>query len=516
MRKKRRALASIASGALAIAAAFASPICLAQTLKGDVITDAIIGEPPTLDPSITTADVVVSPSEHIFETLFTFDSRWEVRPLLAESMPTISADGLTYTIPIRQDVSFQDGSKMTADDVVASLVRWERVATSGKDAAVHIQEIHATNDHTVSIKLKEPYTPLLSLLAKQVSAAVIVPKVNIKGDQLTKLVGTGPYRIAEHKPDQYIKLTRFKGYVSRKEAADSTFGERKQIPSEIDFVPVPDNNTRVEGAVAGQYDYADGLPIEAYGRLERSDKSKPVLLQDQGWPFFAFNMRAGLMSQLKLRQAVAAALCPEDMLLAAFGDKKFYSIDAALYPKSYSWHNEEGAQTYNQHDPQKAAKLLKEVKYTGVPLRILTSHQYEFHYQMAEVAKACLEEAGFRVQLDVVDWATLTQRRGNPKLWDIYISHSSFNPEPATLSAYSSSAPMGWDTPEREKVWNEFITSTDKNKRERAFAQVQKLVWEQLPFYKVGSFAWLAAENRKMTGVPEISWPVFWNAKVSK
>ncbi|SEK12277.1 ABC transporter substrate-binding protein, partial [Paraburkholderia diazotrophica] len=328
--------------------------------------------------------------------------------------------------------------------------------------------------------------------------------------------GTGPYSLAEHKADQYIKLVRFKGYVSRKEPADGTFGERKQLPSEIDFIPVPDNNTRVEGAVAGQYDYADGLPIEAYDRLQKSGKSAPVLLPDLGWPFFAFNLRAGPMSHLKLRQAVAAALCPADMLQAAFGDKKFYNLDAALYPKSYGWHNEEGAQVYNQHDPQKAAKLLKEGGYDGAPLRILTSHQYEFHYQMAEVAKACLEEAGFKVQLDVVDWATLTQRRGNPKLWDIYVTHSFFNAEPATYSSYDSSSPIGWDTPERTKILNAFLSATDEKQREQAFAQVQKLVWEQLPYYKVGSFAWLAAANRKMTGVPKIGWPVFWNAEVSK
>ncbi|SEK14065.1 peptide/nickel transport system substrate-binding protein, partial [Paraburkholderia diazotrophica] len=128
----------------------------------------------------------------------------------------------------------------------------------------------------------------------------------------------------------------------------------------------------------------------------------------------------------------------------------------------------------------------------------------------------CLEEAGFKVQLDVVDWATLTQRRGNPKLWDIFITHAFFNPEPATYGAYDPSSPMGWDTPEKRKIWDTFLKTADEKQREQAFAQVQKLVWEQLPYYKVGSFAWLAAVNRKMTGVPKIGWPVFWNAKVSK
>ncbi|RYE71699.1 MAG: hypothetical protein EOO81_05295 [Oxalobacteraceae bacterium] len=83
-----------------------------------------------------------------------------------------------------------------------------------------------------------------------------------------------------------------------------------------------------------------------------------------------------------------------------------------------------GAEAYGQGDPEKAAEAVVEAGYDATkPLRILTSRQYEFHYKMAEVAAEYLKLAGFNVQLDVVDWATLTQRRQDPKLWDIFISH---------------------------------------------------------------------------------------------
>ncbi|TPW30750.1 ABC transporter substrate-binding protein [Pararhizobium mangrovi] len=505
---------------LAAAAVTALPAMQAyaqDAKKGDdVVTVAIIGEPPTLDPMLSTADVVSIVTQHFFETLYTFDSHWKVRPLLAKSMPKITDDGRTYTIPIREGVTFQDGSKMDAHDVVASLKLWEKVATRGQGVADTIESVTASDDNTVVIKLKKAYAPLLSLLAFSNSAAAIVPQEDIDGEKLTKLIGTGPYKLAEHKPDQYIKLTRFDGYTSRTEPADGTFGERKQIPAEIDFVPVPDGNTRIEGAVAGQYDYADGLSTEAYDRLEKSDKIKPVLLNNFGWPIFAFNLKAGLMTNLKMRQAVEAALAPNDMLLAAFGDKKFFGTDAALFPKKYVWHNEEGSDLYAQADPQKAAKLLKEAGYDGTPLRILTSHQYEFHYQMAQVAKAYLEQAGFKVKLDVVDWATLTERRDNPKLWDIYITHSPFLPEPALTSLYSASSRLGWDDPEKNKLLADFTSTTDQKKREELFAKLQKMVWQQVPFYKVGSFSALSAENPKMSGVPQTPWPFFWNAQFSQ
>ena len=88
--------------------------------KGGVVNVATVGEPPTLDPMVSTADLVGIITQHFFETLFTFDKNWKVTPLLAEGMPDISPDGKVYTIKLRQGVAFHDGSPMTSEDVVAS------------------------------------------------------------------------------------------------------------------------------------------------------------------------------------------------------------------------------------------------------------------------------------------------------------------------------------------------------------------------------------------------------------
>lgn len=108
--------------------------------------------------------------------------------------------------------------------------------------------------------------------------------------------------------------------------------------------------------------------------------------------------------------------------------------------------------------PEAAAEELKAAGYNGEPLRILTSRQYEFHYKMAQVAAEYLKLAGFTVDLQVVDWATLTQRRADPKLWDIYITHSPFLPEPALMGSLSTSSPGWWDTPARKTVVDAFTS----------------------------------------------------------
>lgn len=504
----------VASGFVAAAAA-AMP-AVAQTARGGVIDVAIIGEPPTLDPMMSTADVVSIVTQHFYETLYTFNGNWAVVPLLAESMPDVSADGKTYTIAIRRGVSFHDGSSMDAHDVVDSLKRWTQVAARGKGVADRIDSIEAVDDFTVRINMNQPYSPLTALLAFSNAAAAIVPQESIGGDQLAGIIGTGPYKLAEHRPDEYIQVVRFDGYVSRTEPSDGPSGERKQILDEIRFVPVPDANTRVEGAVAGQYAFADALPTEAYQRLVDSEAATPVLLRPFGWPIFAFNMKDGLMTGLDVRRAVQASLSPDDMLYAAFGDENFYVVDASLFPDHYVWSNDAGADLYNQANPARSKELLSAAGYDGTPLRILTSHQYEFHFKMAEVAKINLEQGGFTVQLDVVDWATLTQRRNNPELWDIYITHSPFLPEPALTSLYGPTSRLGWIDETKDAVLSEFTSVTDPDRRIELFEQLQGLVYEQAPFYKVGGFNALMAKSPGLAGVTDTPWPFFWNASLEQ
>ena len=99
------------------------------------------------NPMSTTCFTFVSiVTQHFFETLYTFGKDWAITPLLAADMPQISADGLTYTIPLRTGIKFHDGSDMDSTDVVASLNRWEKIATRGKQAAEVISGVEAV-DH---------------------------------------------------------------------------------------------------------------------------------------------------------------------------------------------------------------------------------------------------------------------------------------------------------------------------------------------------------------------------------
>ncbi|WP_338608100.1 ABC transporter substrate-binding protein [Pelagibacterium nitratireducens] len=500
------------AAAIAALAGISLPsFALAQT-EGGTIDVATIGEPPTLDPMTSTADLVGIITQHMFETLYTFDANWAVVPLLAADMPEISEDGTVYTIALREGVTFHDGSDMTAEDVVASLERWLRIASRGMQTAETVESVEAVDDYTVQITLSGSYAPLLSLLSLNNSAAIVIPSEIAGEDVMDDFVGTGPYQLAERRPDQYIQLTRFDDYASRDEESNGYGGGRHQYLDEIRFVPVPDPNTRIEGAVAGQFDYVDSIAVEAYDRIA-SGNTEPVMLAPFGWPVFVMNTAQGVNSDIAVRKAIQAALAPQDMLLAAFGSEDFFTADGAMYPEGYVWHTEAGTEPYKpMGDTELAIELLEDSSYDGSPLRILTSRQYEFHYTMAQVAEAYLEAAGFDVQLDVVEWATLTQRRTDPALWDIYITHSPFLPEPSLTGIMSDSSPGWWVSDAKHEALGAFNAEADPDARVELWAAVQEAIYEEVPAFKVGNFNAVAAQSPALEGMNPAPWPYFWNA----
>src|SRR5262245_5892023 len=97
--------------------------------KGGVLKIGNLGEPPSLDPHWGTQTITEVLTNHIFEGLYSLDDGYRPIPMLAEGMPTISKDGLTYTIKLRQGIKFHNGKEMTSDDVVPSINRWGKRST---------------------------------------------------------------------------------------------------------------------------------------------------------------------------------------------------------------------------------------------------------------------------------------------------------------------------------------------------------------------------------------------------
>ena len=122
--------------------------------KGGVLKVAVLGDPPTLDAHWTTANFVEIITQHMYESLYTLDQNYQPIPVLAEGLPAVSADGLIYTIKLRQGIRFHNGKEMTSEDVVASLKRWGGYAAQAKALWTSVEGVRAVDTSTVEIELK--------------------------------------------------------------------------------------------------------------------------------------------------------------------------------------------------------------------------------------------------------------------------------------------------------------------------------------------------------------------------
>jgi peptide/nickel transport system substrate-binding protein len=484
--------------------------------KGGVANLAMVAEPQALDPMASTSDLVGTIMQHVYEPLYTFDAQWKIAPMLAESMPKISPDGKVVTIELRKGVKFHNGKEMTSEDVVASLKRWMEMVPRGKVVARELADMQAKGPHTVVLTLQSPYAPLVAHFALPSGFAAIMAKETI-ATPLKEFIGTGPYQFKERRPDQYVLLTRFDGYSARKEAASGYAGKREALLDELRFVPVPNANTRVEGSLSGQYHFADLLPVEAAGRLEGKPAVKAVITAPFGFPYVVLNTKQGPLTSQGVRQGVQAALNMKEIMTAGFGDPKFFSVEGNHYPKGSPFYSNEGASAYNQGNPAKAKELAAKGGYKGEPIKYLTSQQYDFHYRMALVMAEQLKKAGFAVEMQVVDWATLIQRRGDPALWDIYITHSAFLPEPTlTPPQLGDGAPGWWTSAGKDAVMKGFSREADPAARSKLWGKVQATVYDEVPFMKLGNFNSLTAKSAKLDGYTPMPWPYFWNTGLTK
>jgi peptide/nickel transport system substrate-binding protein len=340
---------------------------------GGVLKVASIGEPPTLDIPMSTATLVYEIMWHVNESLFTYDKGFNPVPLLAESH-AVTDKGLRHTITLRKGVKFHNGKEMTSADVVPSLRRWGRVASIGRSLWKYVESVDAKDPYTVVISLKQPCASLIYGLSEPHAAVYPKESIDAAGEgQLKELIGTGPYRFVEHKPDRHIKLARFKDYSARAEPPSGFGGKRTAWLDEILFLTVPDTAVRLAGVETGEYHHAMFVKQDSYDRVKGLPSLAPRIVKPRGWAVAVLNHKAGPMM---LRQAVQAALDMEPILVGGFGSREFYRLDPGLFFPERPWHSTASSKLYNQHDKDKARRLVKEAGYTGQPIRWVTTREY--------------------------------------------------------------------------------------------------------------------------------------------
>ena len=152
---------------------FGDPADPAQVKQGGTLTVALSADPDKLDPTLSRSLY----SRYVFHTmcekLYDLSSDAKVVPQLATALPTISADGLSLSIPLREGVKFADGGTLDSAAVKLSIERGLTLAGSGRKSELGpISSIETPDPKTVVIKLSKPFAPLTAALADRAGLRV--------------------------------------------------------------------------------------------------------------------------------------------------------------------------------------------------------------------------------------------------------------------------------------------------------------------------------------------------------
>lgn len=274
------------------------------------------GDSVHLDPAIIEDGASAQVVGQIFESLYTYKpGSTEVTPLLADGMPTISADGKVYTIKLKKGIKFHDGTPFNAEAVKYTI---ERQLKGDKAAMPYadftfgaVEKVEAKDESTVVITLKEPVAPFLANLAMGLAAPIISPEAHKKlGDKFSEQpVGTGPFIFESWTKDQQIVLKK-----------NPNYWDTKNAPSvdKVIFKVIKESNLRVDAVIKGEVDAIDGIAPADVRRVA----AEAHLLEAPGMniSYMGFRVNRPPFDNKELRQAITMLINKEGLVRGLYGN----------------------------------------------------------------------------------------------------------------------------------------------------------------------------------------------------
>jgi peptide/nickel transport system substrate-binding protein len=469
---------------------------------GGTFIFAAEGEQANLNPFLISTSDVVPIQVNLFSTLLTQDLKSNFVPSLAESY-RVSGDGLTYTFHLVKNATWHDGKPFTSADVVYTLRELypqnPRTGTWWKPNVNVVVE--APDNFTVVLKLKQPYAPLLDLIAYPTGGPFILPKHLYEGTDMkknpynSKPVGTGPFMFKEWVKGSHIELVRNPNYFASGK-------EGKPYVDRVVFRMIPDPAGRMLALKKGDVDFVpyNAVPFEEVPEL-RKDPRLVIDTRGAGGStikYLFMNLRNPPVSNKMVRQAIAYAIDKRkivDLVLLGEGKEAKSIINSVT-----EW-------AFNPKVPdypfslEKANALLDKAGYprgaSGIRLKLRLSciGGRGSDITIAEVMRDQLKQVGIDAQIMPTDRASFSDALFMRWDFDLAIQQAATAPDPMVgltrllhsknivKAALTNSA--GFSNAEVDKLLDEEYKQVSKEKRAAMWYRIQEIVMDELPYFPI-------------------------------
>ncbi|WP_372623939.1 ABC transporter substrate-binding protein [Falsiroseomonas sp.] len=486
----------------------------------------------SLDPIWTTATVTHNHALAVYDTLYSVDSRFRPRPQMAEGH-TVSDDGLTWRIRLREGLRFHDGEPVRAQDCAASLSRWARRDNFGQILDARVERWGVADDRVIEIRLTRRFPAMLDALGKSFAQVpFIMPERIARTDpstQITEVVGSGPYRFLR---DEFVSGSRaayakFDRYLPRPEQPEWGTGGKVAHFQRIEWHVIPDPATASAALQAGEVDWWEQPLPDLVPTLARHRGIETLIADPIGLTaFLRFNHLHAPFSDLRARQAVAAAVSQEDYMQAINGpDRSLWETCFSLFPCGTEYATAAGAEhLQGPRDLDRARALIAEAGLAGARAVVINPTDFAIIRSMSEITADVLRRLGLNAELASSDWGTVVQRRASRQPperggWSVFHSFGQagnfLNPAANLLTrGQGAQGWFGWyASTEVERLTDEWLDAPDTEARQVIATEIGRVANSEVATIPLGRFFMRTAFRRTLGGVMPGTAPYFWNVR---
>lgn len=464
-----RGAAALALGAGLATMAMAAPAQARTVFQLGVATDAL-----TLDPIATSDNPSIWAQLQLYDTLVrpTADGT-KLEPDMALSWQA-SADGKSYTFHLRPDAKFSDGSPLTATDVVASL---KRAASPKSQWARFFQPIAGSeviDPHTVTLTLKEPFTPLINNLG--LFSAAILPAAQANAAKLPEEpLGSGPFTVKQWKHGERMVLVRNPNY----------WDKGKPYVDEADLVVIGEDNSRVLQLESGTIDAMINVPYNQMTQLKANPALRVGSAQVFRADFVMLNTKVKPFGDQQVRQALNYAVDKQGLVQGVLFGNGQVAADAMPV---MAWHDA-NLKPY-PFDPAKAKALLKQAGLgDGFSAKMLVPAGDAAAQQVAAALQSSLGSVGVKVALQQIDVGTQwdVTKKGDYQMSISYATSDTIDPDqlfgflavnPERADAYHTF----WQSKPLNDLYAEERRTPEGPARGQMFGKMETLLHDGAPY----------------------------------
>jgi len=496
---------------------------------GNVLRVAPHAELKVFDPIWTTAYITRNHGYLVYDTLFAMDENFEPKPQMVDTW-TVSKDEKSWTFKLRDGLKWHDGTDVTADDCVASLERWGKRDGQGQQLFRNVESLTAPDAQTISLKLRAPSGVVLESLAK-ISSNVpfMMPKRIAQTDPFKPIqdpIGSGPYIFEKDEwvPGSMSVYVKNPDYVARSEPLSLSAGGKLAKADRIEWHYYPDQAEAVKALTDGKVDYVESLSSKLVPILEGKKNIVVASTDPLGNIAMArFNTLLPPFDNVEIRRAATMVMQQEDYMTAALGDQRFWRVCYSMFPCGTPFSDNAASEDMKAADLEVAKKALQAAKYDGTPVVILNPVDIPVISAFTKVTAEKLRKIGMNVEVQDMDWATLTERRANRGSikdggWNMFHTWwqaaDVMDPTAIVFSGDHDSGWYGWPKDEElEKYRLAFSQARTQEEKKKIADNVQKRLVAIGALGILGQFFEPVAYSSKVNGITS---PIqfYWNMSV--